>query len=95
MKAQEEFCLETEDAYMLTRVCSFIPYNGQDLVKWYADDIVDNYADCRDSFYGFVNDHVNEKGFKLIAKSAIENLKRVLIDKTSTVLEEELCLVLK
>ena len=95
MKAQEEFCLETEDAYMLTRVCSFIPYNGQDLDKWYANDIVKNYADCRDSYYGFVNNHINEKGFKLIAKSAIENIKRVLINKTSTILEEELCLPLK
>ena len=94
MKAQEEFCLETEGAYMLTRVCSFIPYNGQNLDKWYAKDSVNDYLDCRDSFYGFVNNHVNEKGFKLIAKSAIKNIKRVLIDKTSTVLEDELCLPL-
>ena len=79
---------------MLTRVCSFIPYNGQDLDKWYVKDSVNDYLDCRDSFYGFVNDHVNEKGFKLIAKSSIQNIKRVLIDKTSTVLEEELCLPL-
>ena len=94
MKAQEEFCLEIEDAYMLTRVCSFIPYDGQNLDKWYGNLNYSDYADCRDTYFGFDNDHINEKGFKIIAKSAIENIKRVLIDKTSTVLEDELCLPL-
>lgn len=95
MKAQEEFCLETEDAYMLTRVCSFIPKKDQNLNVWYKKDSVDEYADCRDSYYGFINDHINDKGFKLIAKHAVKNLKRVMVENLPAILEEEKCLMLK
>lgn len=45
---------------------------------------------CRDSFYGFTNQHVNEKGFKVIAKYAVPNLIRVLFENKEPVLEEEL-----
>ena len=90
MRAQEEFCKETEDAYMLTRVCSYFEFKEQNAEGWFVSPPSSEFSLCRDSFYGFTNQHVNEKGFKVIAKYAVPNLIRVLFENKEPVLEEEL-----
>jgi len=88
MKAQEEFCAHTPGAYMLSRVGSFFPYVGQN-EKWFVRPPEETYQLCRDSWYGFENQHINEKGFLLIAKHAAANLERVLMLSALPVLEAE------
>ena len=90
MRAQEEFCKETEDAYMLTRVCSYFEFKGQDTTDWFVSPPPSEFSLCRDSFYGFTNQHINEKGFKVITKYALPNLIRILFENKEPVLEEEL-----
>ena len=55
----------------------------------YKYGIGEEFDCCRDSFYGFANDHINEKGFKVIAKYAVPNIVRILENK-KPVLEEDL-----
>lgn len=88
MKAQEDFCATTADAYMLTRACSLIPFAGQE-ESWFLSKPGEEYQLCRDSFFGFENQHINEKGFLLAATHAAENLERVLILGQLPVLEAE------
>ncbi len=94
MRAQEEFCNEHEDVYMLTRVGSYFEFKGQDVDSWFKTSIPSEFALCRDSFYGFNNQHINEKGFKVIAKYATPNLIRVLFEGKEPILEEELIIPL-
>lgn len=89
MRAQEDFCRDTEDAFMLTRVCSFFEFKGQTAEGWFSEPTPTEFSFCRDSFYGFSNQHINEKGFKVIAKYAVPNLIRVLFENKEPVLEEE------
>lgn len=95
MRAQEDFCRETEDAFMLTRVCSFFEFKGQNPEGWFSENVPAEFSLCRDSFYGFNNQHINEKGFKVIAKYATPNLIRVLYEGKEPVLEEERVLKLR
>ena len=90
MKAQERFCLENKSCYMLTRSCSFMtfPENYKNLSYIKTPD--EKYFECRDSFFGFPNNHINEKGHTIIAKQAVANVKRILIDNDEAILEEEL-----
>ena len=90
MRAQEEFCKETEGAYMLTRVCSYFEFKGQDVDSWFKTSMPSEFSLCRDSFYGFNNQHVNEKGFKVITKYALPNLIRILYEDKEPILEKEL-----
>ena len=89
MLAQEEFCQTTCNAYMLTRACSNMPFFEQDESSWFIRHPGERYQKCRDSFYGFDNWHINEKGFKVIAKQATKNLFRVLRENQSPNLEKE------
>ena len=89
MKAQEDFCNETENAYMLTRVCSFFEYKSQNTDGWFKNPITEEFTLCRDSFYGFDNQHINEKGFKVIAKYALPNIIKILFENKEPLLEEE------
>lgn len=90
MRAQEIFCEKNKDAYMLTRVSSFIPYKGIETESWQIMGDDEKFSFCRDSFYGFNNQHINEKGFKIIAKHAVPNIIRVL-EGALPILEEERC----
>ena len=90
MRAQEEFCKETEGAYMLTRVCSYFEFKGQNAENWFVSPPSSEFSLCRDSFYGFTNQHVNEKGFKVITKYALPNLIRILYEDKEPILEKEL-----
>lgn len=89
MRAQEDFCKEEKDAYIITRVCSFFEYKGQNTDTWFKNPITEEFTFCRDSFYGFDNQHINEKGFKVIAKYALPNIIRILFENKEPILEEE------
>ena len=89
MRAQEDFCKEEKDAYILTRVCSFFEYKGQNTDGWFKKTIPQEFTFCRDSFYGFDNQHINEKGFKIIAKYSVPNIIRIIFENNKPVLEEE------
>lgn len=89
MRAQEDFCKNFADAYMLTRIASYFPlyyYPGkQPLVRQHPE-----CDACRDSYYGFANEHINEKGFELLTKYITPNIIRILYEGKEPVLEEEL-----
>lgn len=89
MRAQEDFCTENDGAFMITRVCSFFEWFGYDSDTWLPKDMPEEFTACRDSFHGFNNQHINEKGFKVIAKYAVPNIIRILFDGKAPALEEE------
>ena len=89
MRAQEDFCMECQDAFMLTRVGSFFEYIGQESSLWFNGDLPTEFSHCRDSFYGYPNQHINEKGFKTISKYATPNVIRILFEGKEPILEEE------
>lgn len=89
MQAQEQFVLEHPDTYMLTRIASYFPYAGRDEQDWFIVPPDAECENCRDSFYGFENQHINEKGFSVIASHAVENLDRILNQKLPPILEDE------
>ena len=95
MRAQERFTEKHPDAYMLTRAASFITHPEQDEKEWFVSLPDEEYRDCRDSFYGYQNHHINEKGFTVIARHAVKNLYRVLIENKEVLLEEELIKALR
>lgn len=77
MAAQERFCAKHEDAYMMTRAASFLPFAGRDESRWFVTPPGEEYQNCRDSFFGFNNQHINEKGCELIARKLAENTRRL------------------
>jgi hypothetical protein len=89
MRAQENFVSRHADAYMLTRAASYLAYPEQNEKEWFVSPPTEEYRDCRDSFFGYKNDHINEKGFLLLAERAAKNLFRVLVQNEAPVLEEE------
>ncbi len=95
MRAQERFCRMTPDAFIITRVASFMAWVSEDGEKGFCPDNDPEFAFCRDSFYGFENQHINQKGFEIIAKYAVPNMIRILFQGDLPVLEEERILTLK
>jgi len=89
MQAQELFVSEHPDAHMLTRIASYFPYAGRDEAEWFASPPTEECLNCRDSFYGFENQHINEKGFSVIASHAVDNLDRILNQGLPPILEDE------
>ncbi len=89
MAAQENFVSRHKDAYMLTRAASYLAYPGQNEEEWFIEPPSEEYRLCRDSFYGYPNDHINEKGFSVIAEHAVKNLCRVLSENKEPLLEKE------
>lgn len=80
MQAQEEFCTENKDAFIISRDISYMPdlkfmENPGD---YYCEKPEDKYFFCRDSFYGYDNSHINEKGFEIAAKTCAKNAYRIL-----------------
>ena len=90
MAAQEAFTERHEDAYMLTRAASYFPYAGREEGDWFTETPGEEYQNCRDSFFGYTNQHINEKGFMTIARHAAKNLCRVLVEGKEPVLEPEM-----
>lgn len=89
IRAQEAFCACTPEAVMLTRACSLMPLARQP-EGWFVQEPGEEYQFCRDSHYGFDNQHFNEKAFLLVAQRAAENMDRLLYRHEAPVLEEEL-----
>ena len=89
MRAQESFVKKHGDAYMLTRVASFLAYPNQDEDSWFDTPPNDDERLCRDSFFGYNNNHINEKGFMLIAERCVKNIYRVLEEGKQPILENE------
>ncbi|MBR3933106.1 MAG: hypothetical protein IKJ68_04285 [Clostridia bacterium] len=89
MQAQEQFVNDHEDAYMLTRAASYFLYAGRDEKDWFITQPGEEYRFCRDSFFGYPNQHINEKGFLLLAQRATQNIVRILIRGEAPMLEEE------
>ena len=89
MKAQENFTEKHSDAFMLTRAASYLTFPGQEEEGWFVTPPTEEYRNCRDSWFGFKNDHINEKGFKVIAEHSVKNLYRVLAQGKEPILEEE------
>ncbi|MBQ8207628.1 MAG: hypothetical protein IJZ89_02725 [Clostridia bacterium] len=44
MRAQEEFCKRNDDAYMLTRVCSFILWHTQNVDEWFDGPLEEKFS---------------------------------------------------
>ena len=95
IRAQEEFCRIYPDCHMLTRVASYIPWAGMDNTDWLASPIAEECQNCRDSFFGFGNQHINDKGFRTLAAHAAPNLIRLLWEGKEPILEEEKVLALR
>ncbi len=79
MHAQEKFCAENSDAYIITRDISFMPdlHFMENIENFYTVPPAPEYLFCRDSYYGYENSHINEKGFMIAARSASKNAYRV------------------
>ena len=56
---------------------------------------IEEYFGCRDSYFGFNNQHINEKGFKIISEAVCNNVYKILIEKSFSDCEDEKCLLLK
>ena len=90
IKAQEDFCNETENCYIVTRSPSLAAYPGRTTENWWITEPSDEYLRCRDSYLTDIgNNHFNEKAFKLFAKRSATNVHRVLYLGLEPVLEEE------
>ena len=90
IRAQEQFFSETEGAYMLTRVSSYFPMPGRDESGWFIETPPAETQNCRDSWFGFANDHYNQKAFELISARCVPNMERILYENKPPVLEPEL-----
>lgn len=77
MLAQEEFCQETDNAVMISRAVSFMPFKGQNELQWFTKEVPEKYRDCRDSFKGYSNQHINEKGMSVLAENVSHNLNKM------------------
>ena len=88
MRAQEDFCTRTENAYIVTRALSYFNHPTLNEDGWFKVPPTEEYRDCRDSFFGFGNNHINEKGFKVIAKHSVPNIIRIL-NGENAILEDE------
>lgn len=90
MKAEEDFCNENEGCYMLTRAMSYFDHpNEEILTGWFMVPPTEEYKNCRDSFLGYTNNHINAKGHSVLAAHSAPNAERVLYKNEEPVLEKE------
>ena len=89
MRAQEAFCEQRADCYMMTRFLSYIIYPKGYPRELYVR-LPEEYRNCRDTAYGFNNPHVNERGFSIAAARVADNMVRVLREDREPLLEDEL-----
>ena len=90
MRAQEEFCAENENCFVITRAMSFMPHPTADTSDWFTETPDEEYSECRDCFFGFENTHVNEKGFATVARHMADNSVKVLREGAFPILEKEI-----
>jgi hypothetical protein len=90
IKAQEDFCTENENCYIITRAPSLIPYPGAAVGSWWMYEPFYEFNNCRDSYItNTTNHHFNEKAFKIFARKSADNIHRVLHLGLDPLLEEE------
>ena len=73
---------------------SYMLYPDMNIASFYADMPGEEYQNCRDSYLGYANYHINEKGDRLVAKRSAANVDRVLNKGETPVLEPENVLAL-
>ncbi len=95
INAQESFCKENPDCFMVSRTVSFMP-NCVMLppADWYKKQPDQKYIGCRDTYNEEVkhyqNSHINEKGFLIVGRELAENAHRILVQNKNPVFDEEL-----
>ena len=90
IRAQEDFCAENENCYIVTRAPSLIPYPGATTDNWWIREPSAEYDNCRDSdLVDSGNHHFNEKAMQIFAERAAENIHRILHLGLDPILEEE------
>ena len=91
IKAQEDFCTENSNCYIVTRAPSLIPHPGATMENWWISEPDAEYDDCRDSYVVSTsnNHHFNEKAMRIFAERSAENIHRILYQGLDPVLEEE------
>lgn len=94
MQAQEDFVKNNSDAFMLTRSASYFNHPNLEADGWYAKKLSKEYEYCRDSFFGYNNHHINEKGFSVLAKRSAKNAYRIICENKRPKLESELIIPL-
>ncbi len=92
MRAQEEFCRENKETHIISRSISFMPdpYFMDSLEDYYIKEPEKKYFFCRDSYYGYDNSHINERGFMLAAKEAAQNAYRIMKENKEPDLKEDI-----
>ena len=90
MQAQEEFCRENDNCYIITRAMSCMAHKDIDGKGWFTEEPTEEYQLCRDNYFGFSNAHINEKGFSVIAERVAYNAVRVLREGKEPLLEKEI-----
>ena len=91
IQAQEDFCAENENCYIVTRAPSLMAHPGANTGNWWAEEPGEEYQNGRDSYLveGSTNHHFNEKAYRLFAERAAENIHRILYLGMEPILEEE------
>jgi hypothetical protein len=90
IKAQEDFCAENENCYIVTRAPSLIPHPGATTDNWWISEPSAEYDNCRDSYLvSSRNYHFNEKAMQIFAERSAENIHRVLYLGLEPILEAE------
>lgn len=94
IKAQEDFCLENENCYIITRAPSLISHPLATTENWWINTPCEEYQDCRDTFVNN-NNHFNEKAMQLFASRSAINVHRILYLGEQPILEKENVKLLK
>lgn len=91
MAAQERFAAANDDTFIITRALSLMPDPGfmPHIEEFYTEKPEEDYYYCRDSYSGYNNPHINEKGFIIAAKAAARNAFRVLKEHKAPNLERD------
>ena len=90
IKAQEDFCAENDNCYIVTRAPSLIPYPTATTDNWWINEPSAEYDNCRDSYLvDSSNNHFNERAMQIFAERSAENIHRILYLGLDPVLEEE------
>ncbi len=94
IRAQEAFCKSHGDCFMASRAVSYMdnisPAPPSDWFKKNAE----VYKNCRDTYFGSHNFHINENGFMILGKELAENVHRILkLQKPPTLGEEKLAMI--
>jgi len=90
IKAQEDFCAENDNCYIITRAPSLIPHATATTDNWWIDEPSAEYDNCRDSYLvNSSNNHFNEKAMQIFAERSAANVHRILHQGLEPVLEAE------